>query len=108
MKAEELRIGNLIFWDIPEKLNTIHEVIGIRNKKPQTIPISLGESIEDYKPIPLTEEWLLKFEKIDWVLKDDKGFYFLFNNKKVRLKFVHTVQNVYFYIEQKELLCANT
>ena len=61
MKAEELRIGNLIFWDIPEKLNTIHEVIGIRNKKPQTIPISLGESIEDYKPIPLTEEWLKMF-----------------------------------------------
>ena len=60
MNAKELRIGNLIYWNIPEKLDTIHTVVGIRNEKPQTIPISLGESIEDYKPIPLTPEILIK------------------------------------------------
>lgn len=63
--ANELRIGNYIYWNIPEKINTFHEVVGIRNGKPQTIPISLGESISDYLPIPLTPEILEKcgFEK---------------------------------------------
>jgi hypothetical protein len=61
IKANELRIGNLIYWNIPEKVDTIHTVVGIRNDKPQTVPISLGESIENYQPIQLTEEWLLKF-----------------------------------------------
>jgi hypothetical protein len=60
MRANDLRLGNLIYWNILEKKDTIHTVVGIRNEKPQTIPISLGESIEDYKPIPLTEIWLEK------------------------------------------------
>jgi len=59
MEARELRIGNLIYWDIPEKENVIHTVIGIVNGKPKTEPASLGTLIEEYKPIPLTEEWLL-------------------------------------------------
>ena len=107
MKAEvtinELRVGNLV-----------HLIANGHENEPDLVKWIVDDfefyenRMKDIQPIPLTEEWLLKFEKIDWVLKDDKGFYFLFNNKKVRLKFVHTVQNVYFYIEQKELLCANT
>jgi hypothetical protein len=56
MKITDLRIGSQIFWDIPEKENTIHTVIGIRNDKLQTIPISLGDSVDEYKPIPISEE----------------------------------------------------
>lgn len=67
MTANDLRLGNLIHWNIPEKKNTIHTVVGIRNGKLQTIPISLGESIEDYKPIPLTEIWL---EKLGFIKKN--------------------------------------
>ena len=61
MNANELRIGNLIYWDIPEKENVPHEVIGIKQGKPLTTPISLGDTMDEYKPIPLTEEWLLRF-----------------------------------------------
>ena len=126
MKAEELRIGNLIFWDIPEKLNTIHEVIGIRNKKPQTIPIPLGESIEDYKPIPLTEEWLKMFgancigakgwnfisvNKADtsYIYFNPNGIGLAIDNGttenaiEVEIKYVHQLQNLYFALTNTEL-----
>ena len=71
MKANDLRLGNLIYWNILEKKDTIHTVVGIRNEKPQTIPISLGESIEDYKPIPLTEIWLEKLGLIKKNITED-------------------------------------
>lgn len=71
MTANDLRLGNLIYWNIPEKKDTIHTVFGIRNGKPQTIPISLGESIEDYKPIPLTEIWLEKLGLIKKNITED-------------------------------------
>jgi len=47
LKSNELRIGNLIYWNIPEKLNVPHEVVGIVHDRPQTIPISLGDSIHE-------------------------------------------------------------
>lgn len=71
MTANDLRLGNLIHWNIPEKKDTIHTVVGIRNGKLQTIPISLGESIEDYKPIPLTEIWLEKLGLIKKNITED-------------------------------------
>ena len=55
-----------------------------------------------FNPIPLTEEILLKFGfEIEWLLSDSKGYYVLINNKKIRIKFVHSLQNIYFYIEKK-------
>lgn len=71
MTANDLRLGNLIYWNIPEKKDTIHTVVGIRNGKLQTIPISLGESIEDYKPIPLTQIWLEKLGLIKKNITED-------------------------------------
>lgn len=75
MKAEELRIGNLVYWNIPEKLNVLHEVVGIFQNRLQTQPISLGNSMEEYLPIPLTHEWLTKFgfqiRTIDYNLEAD-------------------------------------
>ncbi len=126
MRSNELRQGNLIYWNIPEKQGVIHTVVGIRNNKPQTIPISLGESIEDYNPIPLTEEWLLKFGFFSkyksnhtkwnkgWVEidqasdEDDEGnsipqkqeFYYAY---KTEIKFVHQLQNLIFATTGEEL-----
>ena len=57
-------------------------------------------------PIPLTEEILLKCGGIKWLLSDHEYYYVLINNKKIRIKFVHSLQNIYLCIEQKELnLC---
>lgn len=60
MNTNDLRLGNLVYWDIPEKINIPHKVIEINSDSIWTRPISLGDSIDDYKPIPLTEELILK------------------------------------------------
>jgi hypothetical protein len=79
MEANELRIGSLIYWNIPEKKNVIHTVIGIKNDKPTTVPISLGNSIEDYQPIPLTPEILEKAGFLKSLVDNDcpqEGYYY--------------------------------
>jgi hypothetical protein len=52
MKAEELRIGNLIKWDSTGDIEKVVK-IGYNNVN------NVHES--DLQPIPLTEEWLAKF-----------------------------------------------
>jgi len=123
MEANELRIGNYVYWNIPEKLNVLHKVVGIRNGRPQTIPISLGDSIENYKPIPLTEDILLKCGYK--VYKDsmfcgiigplgfvkDEGKYFLCTqddtgyilDDAVQIESLHQLQNLYFALTGNEL-----
>ena len=57
----------------------------------------------EIQPILLTEEWLLKFGKIEWLSHDINGYFYWFNKEKKYIKFVHILQNTYFCIEQKEL-----
>jgi len=118
MKANELRIGNLV------------------NKTEQTIRSSrLGisiwdeydwyaigdciDSLEYYEPIPLTEEWLLKFgfEKINvneryWVKsvclihqRHDEGLDYLPSpfGPVIKYEYVHQLQNLYFALTGEEL-----
>lgn len=105
MKAEELRLGNYIYWNIPEKLNVIHTVVGIVNYRPQTVPISLGDSMDDYRPILLNESWLkdFGFERFGttakyWSLNGvdvwelDGGYA---NDLDRPVKYVHELQNLY-------------
>ena len=120
IQANELRIGNLIYWDIPEKLNVLHEVVGIRNGRPQTIPISLGNRIEEYSPIPLTEEILVKcgFEEVYkspmhstyWMERLSYYFWYEKGNQyadckglQVNCKHLHQLQNLYFALTGEEL-----
>jgi hypothetical protein len=54
MTENELRIGNIIFY---KKNNEVHEVT-------LNTFYWISESVDelsDYEPVPLTEEWLLKF-----------------------------------------------
>jgi hypothetical protein len=98
MKSTDLRIGNLIL-----KNNEIYEISSLF-----FVDLHDGTIRENnnyvVKPITLTEEWLLKFGKIDWISKDIDGIYFWFNGEKKYIKFVHSLQNTYFCIEQKELI----
>jgi len=55
MKANELRIGNLIYCN--EKIVKINSEV-----------LYQGVECESFKPIPLTEEWLLKFGISKWIL----------------------------------------
>ena len=103
MKAEELRIGNWVF-------NKAHE-------RKQLNEIYTDCSI--YDPIPLTEEWLLRFGfkcfDIDEIGTYKKGVFVLVPNAKTHftctysgrmLRFitcVHQLQNLYFALTGQEL-----
>jgi hypothetical protein len=121
IKANELRIGNLVLGinDIPKKIlpNDILEEYQLN---------IVGEFF--LKPIPITEEWLLKLgatkyngnrfyldlEKegtlqLFWNLGDD---YFIceFSSRSTHVcyfndtKYIHQLQNLYFFICGKELM----
>lgn len=117
MKATELRIGNWVYtgkFSVPR--------LGIRSNGETKIT---GEGISyveqkllDVKPIPLTEERLLKFGfRIERMKRLDhfrfgKGrlighFYknkrFLFRNVWCNIKYVHSLQNLYFALTNEEL-----
>ena len=124
IKANELRIGNLF---IEENSNKIIEVIGLDKK---TVVFSWKFLYQwQAKPIPLTEEWLLKFgfENVhtDWFYKDiakTNSYQFCFNiclsngkitldsgfdeNSIIKLKYVHQLQNLYFALTGAELTVA--
>ena len=118
MKATELRIGNLVNnpYDEPTNVdfNVLHYIgVCVMNK----------QIIENYQPIPLTEEWLVKFgfkettdnklilyyelssgaylEKVGEVLMlFDRGGYMLSHDN---LKHVHQLQNLYHALTGEEL-----
>ena len=115
MKANELRIGNLF---VDKKTKTIINIIGLTE---QYITFS-GHFKNDWqaKPIPLTEEWLLKFgfdKHFEDFEKKIVGFYLTYNfNDGISLngkymdepiyidgEYVHQLQNLYFALTGEEL-----
>lgn len=119
MEAKQLRIGNLInangvyegevktFKRFNEDLSVVFFSDGSKH--------GIGEYLEDIKPIPLTEEWLLKFGY--WKL-DHKDAHFVIkghtiwkcNNllmcekNGIIIKSVHQLQNLYFALTNNELI----
>lgn len=126
MKENELRLGNLFSYE-----QTTHVVTAISNTNSKYADSKWlkGDGIEYYrhdidemKPIPLTEEWLLKFgfKKYNrvWYLKDPeldlKIFPFSiwedlsYNTGELTppLDFVHQLQNLFFALVGEELTLA--
>ena len=131
MKANELRIGNLV-----DLGNRIAKIIEISNLSCVVVDLEeTQDTIEDYertKPILLTEEWLYKFGFKD-IDKDDNDYitytdpnhnYYLqidvrrkdgkysildnsFNDLRdfsmVDIMYVHQLQNLYFALTGEEL-----
>jgi hypothetical protein len=120
MKASELRIGNYfkgIRVGIVKSIFTTHFTVEDENG------IQLGNSIQDnFQPIPLTEEWLLKFgfekdEEYDntfnryisvfngftTITIDISANVLLLDNMEIKLHFVHQLQNLYFALTGEEL-----
>ncbi len=138
MKANELRIGNLVYDS-----NDLHilKIEGIDSNKEgfngyfiRSNNGSQISSLEDFEeneddkfiqPIPLTEEWLVKFgcSKIGinyqfkniaiWYSSYDKCYkirYFLVGSnveKHINLKYVHTFQNVINTLTGEEITIKN-
>lgn len=119
MKANELRIGN---W-VEQPNDGVTRVTAILNDL--QIKTETGYIDKYCRPIPLTEEWLLKFgftydEVFGWSFSDEK-IYFILNyyqpNNRVVLEtdeesvitvpqdisYVHQLQNLYFALTGQEL-----
>lgn len=123
MQAGELRIGNLIqkhngeIFTVTGKFLYECEEFGLLNTKYLTNPPK-----EVFKPIPLTEEWLIKFgveeldktgTRTDYKIGDGYfefkiessqfGVSFIIGNLDLELKYVHQLQNIYFALTGQEL-----
>ena len=112
MNIKEFRIGNLL------QENNTKEIIEVLKLSKDELFLSGNFKREwQAEPIPLTEEWLLKFgfksdPYNDQYYLDDfkiecdktKGFLDLWVvNCRVDLKTVHQLQNIYFALTGKEL-----
>lgn len=108
MKANDLMIGNII-------LNCANGPIEILNGEDVSI---ICDNIHKYKPIPLTEEWLLKFGFEKGFNEEpsirEKGWfndyifigndlYFNHYEGSVKIKYVHQLQNLYYCLTGEQL-----
>jgi hypothetical protein len=114
MEAKELRIGNLVYqFGIPPAVEVIR--------------LTKDKILIDASPIPITEEWLIKFgfyeydrmgENIFFSIKphNDMNWNLHFNrnilsvsfkdliwDKSFEIKHVHQLQNLYFALTGEEL-----
>ena len=118
MKASELRIGNYVnrdSSDYPQRID------GIKKYRFWMTCLSsscdLSDSPKNIKPIPLNEEWLLKFgftenttSWTNWKKKNHCKEVRLIKSKKNvvtfnlnRINSVHQLQNLYFALTGEEL-----
>ena len=125
MKASELRIGNYVNLMLNHE---DYETLTIT-----TVDLAAMEKNQgDYEPIPLTEEWLLKFGFVkinhqmslndgsmtyhyelngddrNWQLYFDGRVFSINENKLLRFhlhhnKYLHQLQNLYFAVTGEEL-----
>ena len=125
MKATELRIGNYV-WENYSGEMIIRSIIynspvtthpkdngshTIHLSKTLKLPIC-GYDISAIKPIPITEEWLIKFgfKKLGKdtfylgaikIHKRNRGF--VIAKRYVDILYIHQLQNLYFALTGKEL-----
>ncbi len=119
MKPQDLRIGNYIqdFEDKPYYF----QIESIENNNGDYWVTyrdgSISCIVDALEPIPLTEEWLLKFgfEKIQFhipdkydngklrIKKDERGFWIIACYNFILITSVHQLQNLYFALTGEEL-----
>lgn len=123
MKASELRIGNLVNGVLTQKPYII-DAWALREMESGNYQNSQDTETKVFEPIPLTEEWLLKFG-FEKNLNSNNIIYYILAGKclleynlthniadivkKVHLdlfidiKYVHQLQNLYFALTGEEL-----
>ena len=124
MEIRELRIGNYVDWN--GETGIVSQLLE------KDICFKCGEEClyEDLKPLPLTEEWLLKFgfyakhhhdnfsfngfeisssqRRID--TNERSVFYLMLTEDSkfnIRIEHVHKLQNLYFALTGEELIINN-
>lgn len=115
MKANELRIGNIIA-DNKGNEETVHKLAHYNEVLHQINDMDEGY----YNPIPLTEYWLVRlgFERKP---ADNSDFYFQFGHikifgydangyftnqlvRQIKINHIHQLQNLYFALTGEELV----
>jgi hypothetical protein len=132
IKATDLRVGNLVTLDENQRRdlwhNQIHAMKDVFMVKTiysdGDIALELDDEIvdinlKDVSPIPLTEEWLLKFGFSKYhsnlFVLEKSGFsihfymlheyyYLSFDNRRIEIKYVHQLQNLFFVLNGGEEL----
>jgi len=121
MKANELRIGNYVRIKEDDGSNVITRFYDDRK-----IWVNISEDasstfrFSELEPIPLTEEWLVKFgftlmKETEYTINtfelngvriwNKKGDFtqLIYDTDKIELKYVQELQNLYFALTGKEL-----
>ena len=121
MKAQDLRIGNLVEYKITDEFDERKEWWEVSEIDADDIHwlSKVDTNDDDFRAIPLTEEWLLKFgfenycqhflkrgsiEFYIWgSLSDNTKFAIKALDTLIEIKYVHQLQNIYFSLEGEEL-----
>lgn len=120
MNATELRIGNFIMLNnsLREEHLEWQKVNEVRIDSCQLIDNNketYGQLYKYIDPIPLTEEWLVKFGYLEncihlsdmKIIQEEEGYYLSdYDDLGVGvsyIKYVHTLQNLYFALTGEEL-----
>lgn len=101
INKNEIMVGCWVEYD-----GKYYQIDTIASEFPTLNTAEFGIGVVDWNNIngiPITEEILVKAGDTKWLLSDCEGYYVLINNKKIRIKFVHSLQNIFLCIEQKEL-----
>lgn len=111
MEVNELRVGNII-----SALGKTETIVTYINSDDNMIGSTdfADRPIEDFHPIPITEEWLLKFGYRDigegWFMHDVNIIQYNFKTKIVnpmilgiKIEHIHQLQNLYFSLTGQEL-----
>lgn len=129
MNANELRIGNYVEIGLKRDLTSIYSTVHqisqtvIWVKEPSAPTLRLMP-IETIKPIPLKEEWLLKFgfvitetnaeiecfyfwKRYSVLQPSNTNVWLLVDGEKglCEIQFIHQLQNLYFALTNTELKC---
>jgi len=116
MKANDLRIGNLVNASLKSGKGRIinHTITGFNIAN-----MADGFTSFNFEPIPLTEDWLIKFgfEKVFGQLRIQitnsnsatwsNGILDLGDYLEIKCKYVHTLQNLFHSLTGKELTIKN-
>ncbi len=121
MKPSELRIGNIVGIKSTavhakgcNHLEEVFEIEEIRQESVHFVGFAFAEFYKDLNPIPLTEEWVVRFgfEKYTWMngyFKKTKFGHLMiqFYKEEIHL-YVHQLQNLYFALTGQELQFAQS
>lgn len=115
MKANELRIGNLHYYHIVDKVDEREEWDEISKIDIGDLyHLNLNPDDKNYNPIPLTPELLEKcgLKKYDgygykvaqgYIIKHANGYFYHYHDLRIRVDYLHQLQNLVFALTGKEI-----